>query len=315
MNLKSIGSLALLAATLIACDRNRVQVSDTGLKYQMHDDDEGTRLAKVGDILTLHLTLKNSKDSVLRDTHKENVPMKYVLQAPMFKGSFEEGLAMLSKGDSATFFVSADSIFSKNMQPLPPGVAKGSDIAFTVKLLEVQNEEEYTKAQASAREKQKVVDEKVLVDYVTKNGLNAQKTASGVRYVITQPGTGPAPARGDMVKVKYTGKLLNGKEFDSSAKDPRSAAGVEFPLGMGQVIPGWEEGIMQMRKGGKGTLIIPSVMAYGADGVPGAIPPNSVILFDVELVDVQKGAGLRQMQQMQQQQMQQQQQQAPQGGN
>lgn len=288
MFFKTLGKAVLVVAVMASCDSNRVQVTDSGLKYQIHEQEDNARKAKVGDIMTMHLALKNSKDSVLRDTHKEPSPLKIMLQVPPFKGSFEEGLAMLGKGDSATFFVSADSLFSRAMQAMPPGVTKGSDIAFTVKVIDVQSEDEYTKAQSSMRDKQKGVDEKIITDYVAKNNLGgkAQKTASGLYYIINQAGTGPQPKSGDMVKVHYTGKLLNGKVFDSSI--PRGQP-IDFQVGVGMIIPGWEEGVMLMREGSKGTLIIPSTLAYGAEGSGGVIPPNSVLIFDIDLLSVKKG--------------------------
>lgn len=290
MNLKSIGTLSLVVAALTSCDNNRVQVTETGLKYKFHENVEDTRQAKVGDVMTFNITVKNSKDSTLGSSYTNGSPVKQPLQASTFKGSLEEGLALLSKGDSATIYVSSDSIAARSGQQLPPFIPKGSDIAYTIKVVDVQSMEEFQKAQVTLREKQKGVDDKTIADYAAKNKLAGQKTASGLYYVITQPGAGPQPAPGDVVKVKYTGKLMNGKVFDSSDKNPQTQAGIEFPLGQGQVIPGWEEGVRQLRKGGKGTLVIPSGLAYGTEGAPGAIPPNSVIVFDVELVDVKKGA-------------------------
>jgi FKBP-type peptidyl-prolyl cis-trans isomerase len=274
-----------------SCGKNRQQVTDNGLKYQMHQQSEGTRKGKVGDIMTLHLTLMNNKDSVLRDTHKEGAPFQMLLQVPPFKGSYEEGLTMMGKGDSATFYVSADSLFTKAMQPLPPGVQKGTDIGIAVKVVNVQSEDEYKKTQAVEYEKQKGIDTKIIEDYVAKNGLTGkvQKTESGVYYVVTQQGTGPTPSRGDAVQVHYTGKLLNGKVFDSSRTNPQSGGKpAQFQVGVGMVIPGWEEGVMKMNKGEKATLIIPSTLAYGPRGNQG-IAPNSVLLFDIELLDIQKG--------------------------
>lgn len=288
MKLRSILSIFATVALMAACN-NRVSVSDTGLKYQIHDKNDG-RKPKVGDIMTFQLVLKNSKDSVLRDTYKEGRPMQMMLQVPPFKGSFEEGLAMLSKKDSASFFISADSLFSKMMQPLPPGITKGSDITFTVKVLEVQNEEEFQKAQAAAREGQVKTDAKIIDDYVAKNKLTTIETTSGLNYVVVKEGTGVKPTAGNMVSVHYVGKLLDGKEFDSSYKNPQSGGKpVDFPIGQGMVIPGWEEGIMNMKKGGKSTFIIPSSLGYGEAGSPGAIPPNAVLVFEVELVDVKPG--------------------------
>ena len=294
MSLNHFGKAALLVVVLAACGKNRVQVTENGLKYQIHEqDDDAARKAKVGDILTLHLTLLNAKDSVLRDTHKEGEPFKMLLQVPPFKGSYEEGLTMLSKGDSATFYVSADSLFTKAGQPFPPGVEKGTDIGIAVKMVNVQSEEEYKTAEEAAAKKQKGIDAKVIDDYIAKNNLGgkAQKTENGVYYVVTQPGSGPTPSPGDVVSVQYTGKLLNGTVFDSSdkGKNPQATgAPVQFPIGVGQVIPGWDETVTKMHKGEKATLIIPSTMAYGSRPNP-KIPANSVLLFDVELVDFQKG--------------------------
>lgn len=291
MSLNHFGKAALLVALVAACGKNRVQVTNNGLKYQIHEQSEGTRKGKVGDILTLHLTLMNNKDSVLRDTHKEGTPFQMLLQVPPFKGSYEEGLTMLGKGDSATFYVSADSLFTRAMQPLPPGVQKGTDIGIAVKVLNVQTEDEYKKTQAADAEKQKGIDTKIISDYLAKNGLTgkAQKTEAGVYYVVTQPGSGPTPQKGDVVQVHYTGKLLNGKVFDDSRTNPQSGGKpAQFQLGVGMVIPGWEEGVSKLHKGEKATLVIPSTLAYGPRA-NNAIPANSVLLFDIELINIQKG--------------------------
>jgi FKBP-type peptidyl-prolyl cis-trans isomerase len=107
-------------------------------------------------------------------------------------------------------------------------------------------------------------------------------TPDGLKYWDTKVGTGATATAGHKVKVHYTGWLTNGKKFDSSVgKQP-----FEFQLGAGQVIKGWDEGVAGMKVGGKRRLEIPPALAYGAGGVPGAIPPNSTLLFDVELLGV-----------------------------
>ncbi len=112
---------------------------------------------------------------------------------------------------------------------------------------------------------------------------NAVKTASGLEYVDLVEGKGASPKKGEMVVVHYTGWLTDGKKFDSSVDRNEPFA---FQIGVGQVIPGWDEGVSTMKVGGKRKLTIPSDLAYGKRGAGGVIPPNATLVFDVELLDI-----------------------------
>ena len=113
------------------------------------------------------------------------------------------------------------------------------------------------------------------------------KTPSGLEYEDTKVGTGNSPSRGKTCVMHYTGWLwvngAKGSKFDSSVDRGQP---FEFPLGMGRVIKGWDEGVASMKVGGKRTLRIPPELGYGARGAGGVIPPNATLLFDVELLDV-----------------------------
>ena len=109
------------------------------------------------------------------------------------------------------------------------------------------------------------------------------KTASGLEYIEVEPGTGTQAEAGKTVSVHYTGKLQDGKVFDSSISRGEP---ITFQLGKGKVIKGWDEGIALMKVGSKAQLIIPPDLAYGERGAGGVIPPNATLVFDVELVEV-----------------------------
>ena len=112
----------------------------------------------------------------------------------------------------------------------------------------------------------------------------AIKTESGLMYVRLKKGSGPSPESGAKVKVHYTGMFKDGKVFDSSYDRGKP---IEFTAGIGQVIKAWDEALLTMKKGEKRTLLIPYRLAYGEKGYPGAIPPRSDLIFDMELIDFQ----------------------------
>ena len=134
------------------------------------------------------------------------------------------------------------------------------------------------KAEEFAANQQKLVDD-----------LKAemQVTPSGLYYKITKTTDGIAPQRGDEVAVHYAGKLVDGSEFDSSFKRNQP---IDIPIGVGQVIKGWDEGIMLLKEGETATLLIPSELGYGSAGAGGVIPPNAWLIFDVELVSVKNNS-------------------------
>ncbi len=112
---------------------------------------------------------------------------------------------------------------------------------------------------------------------------NVKSTPSGLQYIVEKEGEGEHPTAESEVTVHYTGKLLDGTVFDSSVSRGEPAT---FPLN--RVIPGWTEGVQLMKEGAKYTFFIPSDLAYGPQGVPNAIPPHSTLIFEVELIKINK---------------------------
>lgn len=135
------------------------------------------------------------------------------------------------------------------------------------------------------QEKAEKVAKEAGVKFLAENKLKegVKETASGLQYVVEKEGTGAQPTAEDEVTVHYTGRLLDGTVFDSSVNRGEPAT---FPLN--RVIPGWTEGVQLMKEGAKYIFFIPSDLAYGPQGVPNAIPPHSTLIFEVELIKVNK---------------------------
>lgn len=136
---------------------------------------------------------------------------------------------------------------------------------------------------------QRKIDEKKLQEYFLKNDLHPKKGSGGMYYSIAKEGTGRQILIGEVVKMNYTGRLLDGTVFDSNT-DPKFRHQEPFvtEIGAGRVIKGWDKGIQLLKKGTVATLYIPSIMGYGEEGAA-RIPANSILVFDVEVLDVMKG--------------------------
>ncbi len=272
-----------IGSSVLAQTPKGYKKTESGLMYKFLKDNPGTP-AKVGDIIKVHFSLSTEKDSLLRSTFKEGNAAEMPLQKANFKGSLEEGLALMSAGDSASFLINSDSLFVKMFNStVPPFIRKGSNMIFVIKMVSAMSQEDYKKELARVAAESIAKEDKLIQEYIVKNNLQAIKTNSGLYYVQKVAGTGTQAAAGKTVSVHYTGMLLNGTKFDSSVDRGQP---FEFGLGAGQVIAGWDEGIALMKVGEKGLLLIPSGLGYGARGSAGAIPPNATLIFEVELMGV-----------------------------
>lgn len=289
----SIIAILLLAATFVfnftACGKYKgfKQDKESGIYYKFHILNKDSVKAELGDMLFLdyQLSMKTAdgKDSIL----VPQFPIQEIVRESVYNGDVYAALGMLHVGDSATFILNADTFFYYMGGENP---FETNDLYFTFKLNKLvpaaEVEEMMRQEQAAYEAKMeefKAAEEPALNNYLAENKITVKPTASGLYYIQTKAGNGAKAENGKFVKVHYTGKLLDGTVFDSSIERGEP---ISFPLGQGQVIPGWEEGIAMMKEGGKATLIIPSSLAYGANGAGAVIPPYSSLVFDVELIEV-----------------------------
>ncbi len=274
----------MMAFVATSCEKSPYpgyKQTESGLyyKYLVKNDGPTAELGKVVEVdLAYYLD-----DSLLYSTKDMPQPVYDMVRESSFAGDLYEGFTMMHKGDSMSMIMPADSVFLKMFMArvLPDFVDSTSIVRWEVKLIDIMTEEEVNaRIQAAMDEKFAEADE-TLQAYLAENNIEATPTESGLVYVCTQPGNGAKPEAGKKVKVHYTGTLLDGTKFDSSVDRGEP---FEFPLGMGYVITGWDEGVAMMSKGEKGILYIPAKLAYG-ERQAGTIPAFSNLIFEVELVD------------------------------
>ncbi|MDR0970223.1 MAG: FKBP-type peptidyl-prolyl cis-trans isomerase [Lentimicrobiaceae bacterium] len=253
------------------------QETNTGLLYKFHVKNDAPK-PKPMDVIFAKMRY------AINDSILFNDSVRFLLLESLFPGDFYEGIAMMGKGDSATFITKADSTMLKIFRypKLPPNITPETMIQFDFMIQDIMTNEAYQASIEEAKNKQIAEMEAVLATYIKENNINVKPTKSGLYFIEQKVGKGKKPKEGEVVEVHYTGRLLDGTVFDSSYDRGKP---IDFTLGKGQVIAGWEEGIAMLRKGGKAQLIIPFHLAYGERSA-GSIPPYSSLIFDVELVDI-----------------------------
>lgn len=278
----------ILFSVLLGCSQSPFPGFDkakSGLYYKFYTQNADSAKPAVSDIVDVKMRY-SLNDSILFDSKNMPQQMRFPLMEPEFQGDFYEGLAMMAAGDSASFLCRADSIFIKvfKTKSIPSSVKPGDMLQFDIKMNSFQTAEAYQAERMKKMEAERQLAKEKLDAYIAAQNITQQPIESGLYYLETLKGKGPQAKSGQKVKVHYKGTLTDGTKFDSSFDRGEP---IEFVLGQGRVIKGWDEGIAMMRKGGKATLVIPYQLGYGERGV-GSIPAFSPLVFEVELVDIIK---------------------------
>jgi peptidylprolyl isomerase len=231
----------------------------SGLKYIILKKGNGRKI-QPSDVVSVHYTGKFLNDSVFDSSRQRNQPIVLTIGKGQVIKGWEEGLLQLSKGDDAILIIPPHLAYGdRQVGPIPPNSILKFEV-YIVDVTEVRKPEPFNVA-----------------------GKDTLTLSSGLKILIVEEGNGARPAFTRKVDVHYTGYFTDGRVFDSSIDRGRP---LNFEVGAGRVIKGWDEGIMRIRKGGKARLIIPPYLAYG-DRQTGPIPPNSTLIFDVELIDIE----------------------------
>ncbi|RMH42365.1 MAG: FKBP-type peptidyl-prolyl cis-trans isomerase [Gammaproteobacteria bacterium] len=235
---------------------NGESAQTTSAKAETHSEQTDKLLALNTDKAKISYAIGANMAKTLAQVFKKQPELGAEIDKQLISRGFEEALADQSQMD--------DAAIQQAIQD------------FQTRMIAKAKEKQQKQAQENL-EKGKLY----LEDNAKKEGWKVTK--SGLQYKVIEPGQGAQPKHGDQVVVHYKGTLIDGTQFDSSYDRQQPAV-----FGVDQVIPGWTEALLMMKKGAKYQLAIPPALAYGEEG-RGPIPPNSVLLFDVELLDVQPG--------------------------
>jgi len=294
-NIIAAAALGMAALGLGSCGKNGgFETTKDGLQYKIiKGEGKDEKKAGKGDIVQAHIKVYlgdslffDSRSVKLPDgTVKAGDPIEIPVQELKYKFQPDAGFTMLRAGDSGVFRVPVDS-FKRRGEKMPPWMKAKDFIEYRIKMLAIKTQEQVQQERMAKSTAQKATDDSSLQDYFHKNNISPMKTANGVYYTIDVPGSGDNIKAGQEATVIYTGKLMNGTEFDSN--DPKTHPDKKpfvLKVGQGMVIPGWDEGLQMFKKGGKGKLYIPSSLAYGPQGMA-TIPANANLIFDIEIKDV-----------------------------
>ena len=280
-------NLFIIATIFFSSCTNNVKELENGVSLKYFKNGSGD-FVENGEIIMFNLLYYDNEGNE-QFRSQPNEPVLQQKDSLWENIPFLNVISTLKEGDSVFFQLSLDQFLGFIPGANYPDSLGSELMSFYAGIEDIMTREEFENYQKEQYEKMKMnddqqlsIDLELIDNYLKENNIEAIKTESGLRYVVQKEGEGRNAAPGDNVSVHYTGMLLNGEVFDSSLeRQPLS-----FTLGQGMVIQGWDEGISYFNKNAKGTIYIPSYLGYGERGAGGgAIPPNAVLVFEIELID------------------------------
>ena len=264
--------------------------TQSGMYYKFHNCNTSATQPKLTDFLKIEMKCY-LHDSLYYDWQGTQHQVYTQLQDPIFAGDLQEAYAMMHVGDSASFYVKADSIAALyyDQDPNAVGLAPEDYFRYEVKLVEVQTEEEFQANVEKMKESMKIEAKRALDEYVVNNNINVTPEPSGVYIIPIEKGKGRCPVKGEKVELDFSATLLNGQPVGSTFDSPEKFS---FVLGEGYTIQGWEEIVPKMHLGDRVKAIIPFDMAYGEHSV-GEIPAYANLVYDIKLLKITTAAELQ----------------------
>jgi FKBP-type peptidyl-prolyl cis-trans isomerase len=264
--------------------------TQSGLYYKFHSQNTSATQPQLSDFMKVDMACYLN-DSLYYDWQGAQHEVYTQLRDPIFKGDLQEAYAMMHVGDSASFYVKADSVAALyyEQDPNVVGLKPEDYFRYEVKLVEVKSEEAFMAELEMMKEMMKEASRKALEDYITANNINVTPEPSGVYIIPLEKGKGRCPVKGEKVELDFSATLLDGQSVGSTFDSPEK---LSFVLGEGNTIQGWEEVVPKMHLGERVKAIIPFDLAYG-ERVVGSIPAYSNLVYDIKLLKITTAAELQ----------------------
>ncbi len=279
--------ISLMAVLILLAGCNQYQKTPSGVAYSISGDSK-TKI-KQGQIFKYNIEYKIApKDSVFNTTFGHIPGFMQFDTARISPHSFLELISKCGEGDKVNFSLSVDSLKKLGLLEYNQFFRKNDLIKGKMEIIKVyKSEDEANNDYKKEMDQEQKREAKELKEYAAKKSLKVQELPTGVLVAVDQAGDTLKAGMGKTVRIFYKGYFTDGKVFDSNmGPNAPNKEPLVFQIGSGGVIPGLESGLAQFGKGGKGTILIPAMQAYGISGQPPVIPAYSNLLFDIEVTDV-----------------------------
>lgn len=288
-----VASVCLMAIMMFtACTQKFPGYKKTknGLYYKFYAHNPTADQPKQSDFLKVNMACY-LHDSLYYDWSGSTSEVYSQLTSPMFSGDLQEAYSMMHVGDSASFYVKADSVAALyyDQDPVAVGLKPEDYFRYEVKLVEVKSEQEFMANIEKMKETMMMESRKALDNYIAENGITVTPESSGVYIIPIEAGKGRCPVKGEKVELDFAAYLLNGQSVGSTFDSPEKFS---FVLGEGYTIRGWEEIVPKMHLGERVRAIIPFELAYGEHAV-GSIPAYANLVYDIKLLGITTEAELQ----------------------
>ena len=285
-----LGLLAFAAAAifLTACDTGAhkgYKKTGSGIYYRIDtEDNTDTTSVATGKIVTMEMKYY-LEDSVLFDSKDRPGEMRFPVQEPKYEGDFYEALQLFNQGDSGTFILKAGPFFTQTIgQPtMPQDIGEEEDVYFDLYIKRVQTQQQMEEEEAARAEELRLMEGESILKFLEEQDITVEAGPDSIYFIEIEKGKGKSPQEGDYAVVHFTVSLMTGDQLFASRE---AGEPLEFQIGGRFENDGFQKVVQKMKPGGKAQALVPSALAFGAQGMGNIVPPYSPLFYEIELLNV-----------------------------